>query len=158
MEIIRKLDEAILDALEKEEQIEEEIAEAGVLSEKTLGLIVEIENVLSLHESKSQSGNRSTTQNSTTASAGSVSKHAKLPRISLKTFSGEPGQWLTFWDSFRSAVHENTDVHNIDKFNYLKGLLNGSAAATIAGLPLTDANYNAAIELLKNREQTSHHK
>ena len=96
--------------------------------------------------SKSQGGNRSPTQNSTTASAGSASKHAKLPRISLKTFSGEPSQWLTFWDSFRSAVHENTDV-----FNYLKGLLNGSAAATITGLPLTDANYHAAIELLKNR-------
>ena len=151
MEIIRNLDEAILDALEKDEEIEAEITDAGMFSERILEFIEEIESVLSLHESKSQSGNGSPIQSSTTASAGSAYKQAKLPRISLKSFSGEPSQWLTFWDSFRSAVHENTEVHNIDKFNYLKSLLNGSAAATIAGLPLTDANYNAAIKLLKNR-------
>ena len=58
---------------------------------------------------------------------------------------------MTFWDSFRSAVHENPELHNIDKFNYLKSLLKGSAAATIAGLPLTDGNYKSAIELLTNR-------
>ena len=79
MEIIRKLHEAILDALERDEEIEEEIGDAGVFNEKTLGLVVEIESVLSLHESKSQGGNGSPTQNSTTASAGSASKHAKLP-------------------------------------------------------------------------------
>ena len=73
MEIIRKLDEAILDALEKDEEIEEEIADAGVFSEKTLlGLIMEIESVLSLHESNSQSANGSPTPNSTTASTGSA--------------------------------------------------------------------------------------
>jgi len=58
---------------------------------------------------------------------------------------------MTFWDSFRSAVHENPELHNIDKFNCLKSLLKGSAAATIAGLPLTDGNYESAIELLTNR-------
>lgn len=52
MEIIRKLDEANLDPLEKDEEIEEEIADAGVFSEKTFGLIVEIESVLSLHVMK----------------------------------------------------------------------------------------------------------
>lgn len=58
---------------------------------------------------------------------------------------------MTFWDSFRSAVHENPELHDIDKFNYLKSLLKGSAAATIAGLPLTDGNYKSSIELLTNR-------
>ena len=58
---------------------------------------------------------------------------------------------VTFWDSFRSVVHENSGLHAIDKFNYLKSLLNGSAATTIAGLPLTSANYDAAIELLTKR-------
>ena len=108
MEITRNLDKAILDALEKDEEIEEEIADAGMFSERILEFIVEIESVLSLLESKSQSGNGSPTQSSTTANAGSAYKEAKVPRISLKSFSGEPSQWLTFWDSFRSAVHENT--------------------------------------------------
>lgn len=151
LDIVRNLDEAVLDALEKDDEIEEEINDAGRFSERVLELIVKIETVLSLHESKSKNGSGTHTQSSTMESAGGANKHAKLPRLSLKYFSGEPSQWLTFWDSFRSAVHENPELHNIDKFNYLKSLLKGSAAATIAGLPLTDDNYKSAIELLTNR-------
>ena len=29
-----------------------------------------------------------------------------LPKLTLKTFSGDPLEWLTFWDSFKSAVFE----------------------------------------------------
>jgi len=38
---------------------------------------------------------------------------------------------------------------SINKFNYLKALLEGPAASTILGLTLTEANYSAAVELLK---------
>ena len=39
----------------------------------------------------------------------------------------------------------------MDKFNYLSSLLESSAAKAIAGLILTAANYNEAIETLKKR-------
>jgi len=39
----------------------------------------------------------------------------------------------------------------IDKFNYLKGLVEGPAGSTIQGLTLSEANYTAALELLKDR-------
>ena len=39
---------------------------------------------------------------------------------------------------------------SIDKFNYLKALLEGPAS-TILGLTLTEANYSAAFKLLKER-------
>ena len=48
MDIIRKLDEAVLNALEKDEEIEEEISEVGRFRERILDLILEIENMLSL--------------------------------------------------------------------------------------------------------------
>ena len=48
MDIIRNLDEAVLNALEKDEEIEEEINEVGRFSERILDLILEIENMLSL--------------------------------------------------------------------------------------------------------------
>lgn len=48
MDIIRNLDEAVLNALEKDEEIEEEISEVGRFSERILDLILEIENMLSL--------------------------------------------------------------------------------------------------------------
>ena len=39
----------------------------------------------------------------------------------------------------------------MERFSYLKGLLTGPAAATVAGLALTEANYQNAVELLKKR-------
>jgi hypothetical protein len=39
----------------------------------------------------------------------------------------------------------------IDKFNYLNSLLEGEAARAIQGLPLTNANYNVAVEILRER-------
>lgn len=72
----------VLDALEKDKEIEKEIGDAGMFSGKIFELIMDIANVLSLRESKSQSRNGSLTQGSTIASAGGVNKHAKLPRLS----------------------------------------------------------------------------
>ena len=39
----------------------------------------------------------------------------------------------------------------MERFSYLKGLLTGPAAATVAGLTLTESNYQNAAELLKTR-------
>lgn len=50
-----------------------------------------------------------------------------------------------------NALHENTSVENITKFTYLKGLLRGKALASIAGLSLTAANYEEAVQILKSQ-------
>ena len=71
--------------------------------------------------------------------------------MTLKDFSGEASKWSEFWDSFESAIHNNTTISAVDKFNYLCGLLNGPAASTIAGFSLSAVNYEAAINLLKER-------
>ena len=42
--------------------------------------------------------------------------------------------WTTFWDTFKSAVHENTDISKIDKFHYLNSSLEGTASKAIQGL------------------------
>ena len=54
-------------------------------------------------------------------------------------------------DGFSPAVHENVEVSKVDKFNYLRSLLDGAAASAIEGLSLTKENYNAAVNLLKDR-------
>ena len=48
-------------------------------------------------------------------------------------------------------IHQNPDLSDIDRFNYLKSLLEKSAADAIAGLALTAANYDEAILILKKR-------
>lgn len=60
-------------------------------------------------------------------------------------------EWLTFWDSFNNAVHNNPDLHNINKMNYLKSMITGDAARAISGLPITSQNYDKAIGMLQER-------
>ena len=48
-------------------------------------------------------------------------------------------------------MHENNGVPKIDKFSYLKSLLEGPAARAIQGLTLSEANYDSAIVILQER-------
>ena len=83
--------------------------------------------------------------------AHGVTSQVKLPKLSIKRFNGDLTKWVTFWDSFSSSIHSNPTLSSVDKFNYLSSLLESSAAEAIAGLTLTAANYNEAIETLKKR-------
>ena len=75
----------------------------------------------------------------------------KLPKLVLNKFKGNVTQWAPFWDSYKTAVYENSALSTIDKFNYLNSLLEGPAARSIQGLSLTADNYNSAIEILHIR-------
>ena len=86
----------------------------------------------------------------------SQSLNSRLPKLILPVFSGDPLDWQTFWDSFNTAVHINPILGCIQKFNYLKAQLQGDAARAIAGLPLTERNYQHSIELLKERFGQTH--
>jgi hypothetical protein len=83
--------------------------------------------------------------------AGIRGARVKLPKISLRKFDGDPLQWSTFWDLFQSTVHDNPDMSEIDKFNYLNLMLERTAADAVSGLALTSANYEEAVAVLKKR-------
>lgn len=85
------------------------------------------------------------------AGATPSTDRVKLPKISLLHFRGNMMKWTPFWDSFESAVHRSTHLSEIDKFNYLRSLLEGTAYDAIAGLSLSAANYTEAVEILKKR-------
>ena len=71
-----------------------------------------------------------------------------LLKLTLPTFCEDPLAWQTFWDSFNAAVHANPSLSGVHKFNYLKIQWQCDAAGTIAGLPLTELNYQHWIALL----------
>ena len=75
-----------------------------------------------------------------------TSSKAKLPKLTLPKFAGDPTEWTTFWDSFSSAIHLSEELSEIDKFQYLKSVLVETAAETISGLPLSGSNYNHAVD------------
>ena len=76
---------------------------------------------------------------------------ARLPKLELKRLEGEMTTWTSFWDSFEAAIHNNEQLSSIDKFNYLRTLLEGPAAAAVAGLTLISSNYSEAVAVLKKR-------
>ena len=89
-----------------------------------------------------------------TVSTPTVTPHAvmaKLPKLSLKHFHGTFTGWSPFWDSYKTAIHNNPGLSNTEKFNYLQNLLEGRAREAIAGLAITDANYSVAIDILEHR-------
>ena len=66
--------------------------------------------------------------------------NVKLPKLEIKPFAGQPENWHEFWDSFNCTIHQS-DISNVQKMTYLKNLVIGSAAATIAGFKLSNENY-----------------
>ena len=50
-----------------------------------------------------------------------------------------------------SAIHENDELANVHKMKYFKGYLEELVRSVISGVPITDSNYQTAIELLKKR-------
>ena len=85
-----------------------------------------------------------------TAATPTLTK-TRLPKLELHKFKGNVTLWTTFWDSLKSAVHDNAAISKVDKFNYLSSLLDGPASKAIQGLSLTEGNYDSAIALLKER-------
>lgn len=75
----------------------------------------------------------------------------KLPKLTLPSFSGNLLEWQNFWDSYETAVHCNPTLSEVQKFNYLKSLVEGDAARAISGFAMSNTNYVNAVDLLKER-------
>ena len=65
-------------------------------------------------------------------------------------------KWQEFWDSYEASIHKNSALQEVDKFNYLKVQLEGEARDVIAGLDITNANYDIAVKMLKERYGKKH--
>lgn len=66
----------------------------------------------------------------------------------LKTFKDDLAYWSTFWNSFESSIHNNPNLTDVDKLNYLVASLDPPASDSISGLKITSVNY---VGLLKKR-------
>ena len=142
---LKNLDSEILDGLTEntdvsEDAIAEEVEQADAIKELAYGAIVAIDEIY-------KPGATVSLPSPSTVHTVDV----KLPKLEIHPFDGNVTKWITFWDSFESAVDSNTRLSDIDKFNYLRSLLEKSAADAIAGLTLTAANYKEAVAILKKR-------
>ena len=142
---ITALDASIVNLLESEDEIARDVEETLTLQDKVSVIKTRITKYI-------QNKNPPVRSNQHASHSPSTSKkHVNLPKMTIKTFHGDPLEWQTFWDSFSATIHENDELSNIQKMSYLNGILKDEAACTIAGLPMTSDNYIKATELLKER-------
>lgn len=81
----------------------------------------------------------------------------RLPRISITPFGGNYNEWPSFCDIFETSIHNNQSLSKIHKFQYLKGYLTGDASALIRHIPVSNDNYDAAWQKLKDRYDNKKH-
>ncbi len=129
------------------EKLEETIVEGEEYLEEARGRI----RILKTKVPKKDNPN-----NKSNGGSSNVPKRVNLPKLSLPRFGGDLKEWTTFADTFEASVGSDSRIDDIQKFQYLRGQLDGEALLTIAGLPLTSGNYREAMELLVDRYGQPH--
>ena len=134
LDTLNRLDSEII-KLTADEDLDNEIQQSDEYKERIHSPLTRVDRVL----------NTSTTTAHTTLTPPTVvpdrGTKVKLPKLTLPHFSGNLMKWTPFWDSYESAVHNNRELSDVDKFNHLRSLLEHSASDAISGLALTAANY-----------------
>ena len=113
---VQEFNDGILQLLNQDDS-EVELENILVRDDKIHELIIKIERCIfkSTHESINPpftvSINSSTTSNDV---------RVELPELRISVFQGDITSWQGFWYQFEAAVHSNTSISDIDKFQYLK--------------------------------------
>ena len=74
----------------------------------------------------------------------------KLPKLNINKFDGDFTQRNSFWDILNASVHRRVDLEGIEKFTYLKSLLEGDALKLVGGFNLEAHYYDEAMKLLQD--------
>lgn len=112
-----------------------EILEITMLAEQQISMQSEEEN--------------SKGQFSTTNHSNPVSSHLRLPKFTLREFTGNIIQWVSWWDQYKICIHENETLTDRDRFNYLRMYVKGTAKRAIEYIEVSGENYSKAIEALQ---------
>ena len=115
LDTLKLLDSEMLGLID-EGELTSEIEQADAFKEGIYTAMIKIDKRVS------RVSGGSTPQHSTETPPAVVPRsidRVKLPKLVLRPFSGDITAWTTFWESYESAVHNNRDLTDIDKFNYL---------------------------------------
>nr|CAI5844526.1 unnamed protein product [Callosobruchus analis] len=74
-----------------------------------------------------------------------------MPKMELPEFSGDIRHWLTFYEIFKSSIHDNPNLNKSDKIHYLIGRLKGPALTVCSGIEATGENYEIIWNALIDR-------
>ena len=151
LETLKNLDSEILDLLESEEDIGREIEQADVFNQRVYETLVKIDRYAREASPRVTPSTARSLEGGAESRPPSAHNKTRLPKLILNKFDGDLTKWHSFWDSYDVAIHSNPELSSVDKFTYLRTLVEHSAKDAISGLSLTAANYDEAIDVLKTR-------
>ena len=145
--VLQKIDNKILTACSFE-HIEREIEESEAISAMIFDYKRRIKVFLRPLPTGSSSPPASIATSDTTPAVTTPVARTRLPKLEQQKFIGNVTSWMSFWDSFKAATHDNPNISKIYKFT---SLLEGVASKVVQGLTLTESNYDSAVGLLQER-------
>lgn len=110
-----------------------------------------------LFQAFAHSQTNNSVSNQSASDVNIISSHVKLPTINIPTFLGAYESWLNFRDTYKSLIHDNYSLSNVQKFHYLRSSLAYEAAEQIQSLETMDANYEIAWSILKDRYENNNY-
>ena len=75
---------------------------------------------------------------------------AKLPTISLPSFSGDIHEWINFRDTFNEMVLKRSNLPNTYKMHHLRSSLKDEADELLDGIPPAGKNFEDAWSTIKS--------
>ena len=80
-----------------------------------------------------------------------------LPQgVVIPTFNGDPMNYPSWWDHFRTLVHENREVSKFWKMRYLLQAMSASASSVLAGKQGLAEEYDDSIKAVQKRFGKEH--
>ena len=151
LETLKNLDSEILDLLESEEDIGREIKQADVFNQRVYETLVKIDRYARKASPRVTPSTARFLEGGAELRPPSTHNKTRLTKQILNKFDEDLKKWHSFWYSFDVAIHSNSELSSVDKFTYLRTLVEYSAKDAISGLSLTAANCHEAIDVLKTR-------
>lgn len=86
----------------------------------------------------------------TTTGESEKGLQAKLPKLVITKFNGTFQDWPRFWVQFKETV-DKTGIEPVNKFAYLRELLDNKVRKSVEALPFTSEGHNRAKSILTDR-------
>lgn len=80
-----------------------------------------------------------------------VQAQIKLPNIDIAKFTGNYCEYKQFINMFKSVIHNNPSLDNVQRLYYLRNFLKGEPYDLIKNLPVSNESYSQAMKIIKDR-------
>ena len=131
-----------------EKVTDEELQKWAVLQQRILQVSSLAEKYISTHSDMESEKHRSPSCNDPPIS---VAGKLRLPKFTLPDFTGNILHWVSWWDQYKTCIHENKTLTDRDRFNYRRMYLKGTAKRAIEFIEVSSDNYSKAIDALQKR-------